>query len=600
MKEALLPVVRTGLDLHFGRLASRTPEPAAKPVLADAALDLARGIGDHLLRQVDTGEVVTDVMRYAMGRDDALPHWLVNKGLVASQNDRAALEQAILKLLKNAFNQRRYFDYIVGEMYFHRWRWLREEDKDRWLLHRQSDARENVFCIELNTFDYVLKFEDSVLGKMLSDRDVFHWYVRSIGSVVLLPLLSTPVFEFTARLIEAKYKTPFIAKLFRKLFAAAGQAPPVDRYGVLVLGEIPKAFGLRDYLDAIRGETPGVCGGDVGALEVFRHVLERFDNLSARLSSDSRFRMGGDPPQALVCRVAAMFWLRRTLDAAKAIQEKKAPPARGMRVEERTVLDEAFKQKSILYFRLFDDPNDSAINPCHIKGLGDASMTVQSPRGNRLNEARPGQEVHGYFSIAGANRKSTYLDFRSNVLAVEEADPSHCLVELSLPAAFELTRRSHKRLPLDPSQLAAFEMASPSPQADWAAFSTMEKWPAPFCIIPDSASHCHIRDLSAGGLMLEIHQDAPAHDYFIDSSKEHPLLALMHLVGRTGIPDLKLGLRLEVKRIRDFPPLRKKYVGFQFMEAGEIRHDRLVRFSPVGKDGIFLITDWIFRNTIGR
>jgi len=74
----------------------------------------------------------------------------------------------------------------------------------------------------------------------------------------------------------------------------------------------------------------------------------------------------------------------------------------------------------------------------------------------------------------------------------------------------------------------------------------------------------------------------------------------MHLVGRTGIADLKLGLRLDIKRIRDFPPLRKKYVGFQFVEAGEIRHDRLVRFAPVGKDGIFLIDDWIFRNSIGR
>ena len=100
--------------------------------------------------------------------------------------------------------------------------------------------------------------------------------------------------------------------------------------------------------------------------------------------------------------------------------------------------------------------------------------------------------------------------------------------------------------------------------------------------------------------MLEINQDAPSYEYFNDHNKMYPLLGFLHLVARANIPDLKLGLRLEVKRIRDFPPLRKKYVGFQFVEAGEVRQDRFVRFSPVGKDGVYLVNDWIFRNSLGR
>lgn len=600
MNEALVPVVRTGLALHFGRLAPRTPEPAEHPQLAQAALMLARSIGEHLLRHTACAPVDADVMRYALGREEALPAWLVNKGLVASENDRASLEPALLGLLQNGFNLRRYLDYVVGEMRFHCWRWLGEDEKEHWLMHRVADARENDFCIELNTFDYVLKLENSFLSKMFGDEEVFHWYVRSVGAAVLLPLATKPVYAFTMRLIEAKYKTSFIAKLFQNLFTTACQSSSVDRYGVLVLGDIPKAFGLREYLGAAQTDTPAQACGDIGALELFCQILERFDNQSTRRACDARFRMGGDPPQALIDRIAAMYWLRRTLDAAKAIQQRKAAPSRGLRIEERTVLDEALKQRSILYFRLFDDPNDTAINPCHIKALKDESMVVQSPRGNRLNEARPGQEVHGYFSITGANRKSTYLDFRSIVRAIDSVDPSYSLVELSLPAAFELTRRSHKRLSLDPSQLASFEMAAPPMDADWSQFSAMAKWPAPFCIIPDGAAHCQVKDLSAGGLMLEIDQNAPAYAYFIERNKEYPLLALMHLIGRASVPDLKLGLRLEVKRIRDFPPLHKKYVGFQFTEAGEVRQERLVRFAPVGKDGIFLITDWIFRNTIVR
>jgi len=600
MEDALEPVVRTNLDLHFGRLSALTPVPEDHPALVWAASSLVRHISENLLKLADPSPADTNVQRHVFGREAALPAWLVNKGLVLCENDKASLEPAVLEVLKNAFNLRRFLDYLSSELLYHCWMWSNEDEKARWPVRIVSDIRENEYCIELNTCEYVLKFDDNVIGKTSKQDDVHHWYMKSIGTVTLVNLATKPIYEFTARLVEAKYKTAFILTLFKNLFQTASQGSPLDRFGVLVMGDIPKAFILSDYVSSLQATEPQSLPRDIGVLQLLHHILHRFDNQSARLYPEARFRLGGDPPQTLINRVGAMFWLRQTLEAAKAIQKKKAVPSRGLRVEELTVLTEALKQKSILYFSLFDDPNSSAINPCHIKAIKDGSMVLQSPRGNRLNDARPGQEVHGYFSISGSKQKSTYCDFRSTVRSVTVVDDNHALVELGLPAAFELTRRTHKRLPVDPSQLAAFEMSSPVIDADWSVFSFLEKWPAPFCIIPDGASHCHIKDLSAGGLMLEIHRDAPAYDYFNERNKDYPLLALMHLVGRSNIPDLKLGLRLEIKRIRDFPPLCKKYVGFQFTEAGEIRKDRLVRFSTVGKDGIFLINDWIFRNSIGR
>ncbi len=600
MKEALAPVVHTNLDLHFGRLAALSPEPDDHPALAGAAAALVRHISENLLELPCEATADTTVQRHVFAKDAALPPWLVNKGLVLCENSRNGLEPAVRGVLRNPFNFRRFLDFLSGELLFHNWFWSTDAVRADWPLRRVGELRENTFGLELNTCDFVLKFDDSVFSRGGQQEDLLHWYVRSLGTVSLLNLTSRTLFEFTARMVEAKYKTSFILKLFTQLFTTASQGPPLGRFGVLVLGDIPKFFALSDYASSPFGQAALGPGRETGVLEFLRHIIGRFDNQSARLYPEARFRLGGEPPQSLANRLGAMFWLRRTLEAAKAVQKKKAPPTRGLRVEELTVLTEAFKQKSILYFRLFDDPDDSAINPCSIKAITETCMVLQSPRGNRINEATPGQEVHGYFAIAGARAKSTYCDFRSNVLTVTATDEHHALVELALPAAFELTRRIHKRLPVAPTQLATFEMSSPVLDADWNAFTCLEKWPKPFCIIPDSASHCHIRDLSAGGLMLEIHRDAPAYDYFTERNKDYPLLVLMHLVGRANIPDLKLGLRLETKRIRDFPPLCKKYVGFQFTEAGEIRQDRLVRFTPVGKDGIFLINDWIFRNSIGR
>ncbi|WP_233489555.1 PilZ domain-containing protein [Solidesulfovibrio fructosivorans] len=433
-----------------------------------------------------------------------------------------------------------------------------------------------------------------------NDHAVRDWYFRSLGTATLLEFASRPVFDFTAKLVEAKYKTPLILKLFRNIFDKAVHGPAIGRFGVLVIGDIPKAFGLEEYRNATLMLEPGAFSRDIGVLELFRNLMGRFDGYCPEGCCEARFRMGVEPPQSFVNRIAAMYWLRKTLDAAKAIQQKKAAPSRGLLVEERTVLENAFKQKSLLYFRLADASEDTAINPCYIKAIRNESMILQSPRGNRLNEAGSGHEVHGYFAITDRKQKSTYCDFRTNVIEVRAVDADYALVELALPAVFALTRRTHKRLPLNPSHLASFELSAPNLSADWNAFSTLEHWPAPFCIIPDGASQCHIRDLSAGGLMLEMHEEAPAYTYFVEGNKDYPLLAFLHLTGQVNLPDLKLGLRLEIKSIRDFPPLHKKYVGFQFTEAGEVRRDKLVRFTTVGKDGIFLINDWIFRNTIGR
>jgi hypothetical protein len=600
MKDALASVVHTNLDLHFGRLDTLTAGPDDHPALAGAASSLVRRISENLLHAAGAMEADTTVQRHVFGRDAALPPWLVNKGLVACQNDRAGLEPAVCGILENAFHRRRFLDYLSGELLYHSFLWSSEDEKARWPVRMASDLRENQYCLELNTQGHVLKFDDSIIGKKNVPEDVHRWFVKSLGTVTLVDFTTRPIYEFTARLVEAKYKTPFVLTLFKDLFAATSQGPVPDRFGVLVLGDIPKFFALSDYVASLQASQAAGISREAGVLDLLRHVLGRFDNQSARRYPEARFRLGGDPPQGLVNRVGAMVWLRRTLQAAKAVQKKKAAPSRGLRVEELTVLAEALKQKSILYFSLFDDPDSSAINPCSLKDVGKEAMVLQSPRGNRLNDAKPGQEVHGYFAITGHKQKSTYCDFRSNVVSVTPVDANHALVELALPAAFELTRRSHKRLPLDPSHLAVFEMAAPAMGVDWSVFSALDKWPAPFCIIPDGASHCHIKDLSAGGLMLDLHRDAPAYEYFTQRSAGYPLLALMHLVGRSNIPDLKLGLRLEVKRIRDFPPLCKKYVGVQFVEAGEIRQDKFVRFTPVGKDGIFLINDWIFRNSIGR
>jgi len=600
MKDALTPVVNTSLDMHFGRLAKLPPEPAAYPTLVGAASRLVRHISNNLLNRSTDGAIDASVQRYIFDRNAALPVWLVNKGLVACQNNRAKLEPAVMHILQNDFNRRRFFDYLSSELLYHCWAWTNEEERKHWIVHFVGDSRENKYCMHLNNYDYVLKFESNIIENSHNDRAVRDWYFRSLGTATLMEFASRPVFDFTSRLVEAKYKKPFILKLFKNIFDKALHGPALGRFGVLVIGDIPKAFGLEEYRNAAMTLQPQAFPPDIGVLELFREMLERFDGHCPDGCCEARFRMGVEPPQSLVNRIAAMYWLRRTLEAAKAIQQRKAVPSRGLLVEERTVLESAYKQKSILYFRLMDALDNSAINPCYIKAIKEESMVLQSPSGNRLNEAACGQEVHGYFAITDRKQKSTYCDFGTNVLGVRAVDANYALVELAFPAAFALTRRTHKRLPLNPSHLASFELSSPNLGADWSEFSALKHWPAPFCIIPDGASQCHIRDLSAGGLMLEINEEAPAYTYFVEGNKDYPLLAFLHLTGQVNLPDLKLGLRLETKSIRDFSQLHKKYVGFQFTEAGEVRRDKLVRFTTVGKDGIFLINDWIFRNTIGH
>ncbi|KHK00863.1 hypothetical protein [Desulfovibrio sp. TomC] len=601
MNDFLAPVIQTSLDLHFGRVSPLSATPDSQPQLISAASALMRAITEGLLA-LDEGEIAdTTVQRHVFGKDTALPSWLVNRGLVVCDNDRQQLEPTVCTLLENSFNRRRFLDFLSNELLYHCWKWSQEDEKRHFAVRWITELRENSYCLELNTLDYVIKLGDNVIMRPGKEDDAYHWYLRSIGTITLIDLMAKPVFEFTARLLEAKYKTTFILEAFKTLFQNAARPTGLDRFAALVIGEIPKVFALNDYQEARKAAQPaGKNAAEPSPLELLRCLLNNFDSCTTRQYPDARFRLGSEPPQSLASRVAAMVWLRRTLARVKTLQQKKNTPTRGLQVAERTVLLSALDQKSILYFNLFTDPNDTAINPCHIRTVKDDSMVVQSPRGNRLNDAVPGQEVHGYFAVVGANKKSTYCDFRTVILSVACPDPSHCLVELSIPAAFELTRRNHKRLPIDPAVVELFELSAPAPDADWNALGSIEKWPAPFCIIPDSAAHCRIKDLSAGGLMLEIHENAPAYDYFTETSREHSLLAHIQLAGRPNTPPLRLGIRLEAKRIRDFPPLHKKYVGFQFTEAGEIRNERFVRLAPIGKDGLYLINDWIFRNGLAR
>ena len=61
--------------------------------------------------------------------------------------------------------------------------------------------------------------------------------------------------------------------------------------------------------------------------------------------------------------------------------------------------------------------------------------------------------------------------------------------------------------------------------------------------------------LAAREGMLAIHQDAPVFDFFDEDKHGMTLLALLHLAGHQNVPDLRLPLRLEVKRIRHFAPM---------------------------------------------
>jgi len=599
MNDALSPVVRTNLDLHFGRLEPLPPGGMERPLLIDAAETLARTISEHLLKTDDAGVIDTMVQRHVFGKEDALPVWLINKGLILCDNDRRRFEPAVQQLLRHRYHKRRFLDYLAGELQYHCWLWSSEDDKRPWMLHMAHELRQNEFCTLLNTRNYVLKLRESIFTAADLEPGLYDWYIRSLGTATLLDIATEPIYSFTLDVLEEKYDDPFTLDVFKRLFTATYHGQGLDRHGVLVLGDTPKAFVLSDFHTAARSSAPSNTP-EAGALDAMAQLIARFDNRSAKRHPEARFRLGGVVPHPLANKVGALLWMRRTLEAVKSLQRSKGAPSRGRQVEERSVLTAAFEQKSILYFHLFDDPDDSSVNPCQITALQPFSFIVQSPNANTLNASQPGQEVHGYFSLASANQKSTYCDFYSTVESVTVVDDANALVEIAVPDSFELTRRSHTRQPLNPDTLAIFELSAPAPHAEWSAFANLEKWPAPLCIIPDNASHCHVRDLSAGGLMLEIHHDAPAYEFFIERNREYPLLAQIHLVGRYNNTELRMGLRLEAKRIRDLPQLRKKYIGFQITEAGEIRNDRFVRFAPVGKDGVFLINDWLFRNPVIR
>jgi len=596
MTDALASVVRTSLDLHFGRLSFLAP-PHDHDVLIEAASTLLRQISEQMLGQESPEAVDPGVLRHIFEKDGGLPNWLVTLGLQLCDNNQDKLEETVTKQLNDQFNLRRYVDYICGEIQYHCWEWSNKSGKRRLPLRCSCNLSVNEFCNDLNARYYVLKLDDNILFPNGTKDPAYHWYIRSIGSISLIDYATEPLYDYTTQMLDFKYKMPLVLDVFKRLFESAWAGEGLERFGVLVLGDVPKTFSLSDFQAATR--TPVIAPTARGAaMELVRHLLSCFDNQSARAYPEARFRLGEDVPAALANRIGAIHWLRRTLDKVNGLQQQKIAPAKGHRVKERTVLAQAMEQKSLLYFRLFDDPNDSTVNPCHIRAINDFSMIVQSPRGNRLNEAWPGQEIHGYFSIVAVNQKSIFCDFRCTVTAVNQGEDGGAMVEIGIPATFELTRRSHKRAPISPRTLGLFSLSAPPPQADWAGFTSLDSWPGPLCVIPDPKKLCSVKDLSAGGLMLEIHRTAPAYDYFVDRNKHAPLLARMHLTGHINAPKLNLAIRLEAKRIRDVLPLQTKYVGFQFTEVGEIRDDRFVRFAPVGKDGVYLINDWIFRNSM--
>ena len=601
MKDALELVTRTNIDLHFGRLTPLPPSPSETQEWGSAASALNWCISEHILNGADSDEVDISVQRHIFNKNNALPQWLVNKGLVACNNDRQRLESAVMTLLQNDFYQRRFLDYISEELLFHSWLWADDEDKRAWSMRRASELCENSYSIALNTQDFVVKIDKSVVVSSLrQDNSASRWYIKLLGTLNLIDFTTQPIYEYTAKLLEAKYKTSFILDVFKQLFKDTRRTQSLEHWGILVLGDIPKTFSLADYRTNLSDTGLWNPDKEVGVTDVFRQALARFDDPGARNCPEARFRLGSPPPQPLVEKVGAMFWLRRTLDAVKTIQQQQSVPQHGLRVEERSFLKMAMKQKCILYCNLFDDQLDPEINPCAIQAINDTAMVLQSPKGNKLNESLSGQEIHGYFSIVDGKQKSTYCDFRTQVRSIDPAGDNYCLVEIAFPAAFELTRRTHKRLHLNSSQLRAFTLIMPQPGIDWGTYDNLENWPQPLCRLPEEDALCQIKDLSAGGLMLEIHEDAPAFDYFVENNRDATLLAQLHLAGRQNLPDLLLPLCLKVKRIRHVAPLHKKYLGIQFVEAGEIKNQKYVRWHAVGKDGVYLIADWIFRDTISR
>lgn len=144
-------------------------------------------------------------------------------------------------------------------------------------------------------------------------------------------------------------------------------------------------------------------------------------------------------------------------------------------------------------------------------------------------------------------------------------------------------------------------MAAPAPAADWNLFNSLEKMAAPILHHPRRPGALPHQGPLGRGMLLEIHHDAPACPYFTEDSRDHPLLVQVKLAGKPNATPLWLGIGPKAKRIRDFPPLRKKYVGFQFVETGEVRNERSVRFAPVEQGrALSHQRDWIFRNGLGK
>jgi hypothetical protein len=100
-------------------------------------------------------------------------------------------------------------------------------------LDRQKNRRTlgNNFCQELNSCQYVIKLNSSIVGNNLRhNSDLYRWYISSLGSLNLLDFTTKPIYEYTARLLEAKTR-PHLFWMFSKSCSPTPTAPVASTIG---------------------------------------------------------------------------------------------------------------------------------------------------------------------------------------------------------------------------------------------------------------------------------------------------------------------------------------------------------------------------------
>jgi hypothetical protein len=598
MQDVVEHLMQTNLDIHFGRLAPLDAKTMDDMVRGNAVAGFVRQVSEYILRPENTEQCDTRVQRVIFSRQNAVPPWLLNRGIASSGNDFSKLEPCIRQILTDAFYRRRFVDYMVTEADYYVFQEKDQRDRNHWRVRRISELCDNAYNMLLNKEKHVIKLEAGFLQSACQQTaEARQWLVKSIGTITHFDFATKGVFDFTTKFLETRYKTAFIPDVFKKIFADIYRAKSMDRWGVLVVGDVPKIFTLTDFQTTLRPDTCAASAHDMDVRELMRLLLELFDTSGTRLYPEARFRLGPQPPQSIINRLGSMFWLRKALQHAKSLQEKSVSPQKTFMVAVRSFLQAAANQKSILYACLRREADEYTINPCYIHSIDSAFMVLHSPHTNKLNTAPVGQEFDGYFSVS-SGCANTYCNFRTQVLGVTHGRAKSSLIKVRMPESFELNRRRHKRIMPEPQQVILFRIFPAPANADWPVFDSIGQRPGSLCQIPDASGNFQIKDISAGGVMLEIHRGSPAFSYFTERNRLMPLLGILHLSGKQNISDLRLGVRLEIKNISHSIQSGKKSVGMQFVKFGEIQENKAMRWSDVEKNGIFLINEWIFRNTV--